>query len=290
MLTVTICKGLPASGKSVWACQKISENPNSIKRINKDLLREMLDDSIFTGKSEKFICKVRDQLIIMALEEGKHVIVDDTNLNPVHTARIEQLVREFNSSNKEQAVVKIKEFDIDVDEAIKRDLKRAKSVGARVIRGMYNMYIRGPIVIKEPDDNLPNCIIVDIDGTVAEMVDRSPFDWDKVGEDKPVQTILNLVDAYVSLYNPTVVFMSGRDGVCYDTTKSWLVDNWGQHFELYMRAKDDMRKDSIVKEELYRKHIAGRFNVQFVLDDRQQVVDMWRRVGLRCLQVAEGDF
>jgi hypothetical protein len=57
-----------------------------------------------------------------------------------------------------------------------------------------------------------------------------------------------------------------------------------------MRSAGDMRKDSIVKEEIYRQEILGRYNVWFVLDDRNQVVDMWRLLGLRCLQVAPGNF
>jgi hypothetical protein len=52
----------------------------------------------------------------------------------------------------------------------------------------------------------------------------------------------------------------------------------------------DMRNDSIVKEEIYEEHIKPRFNVRFVLDDRDRVVKMWRENGLKVLQVAEGDF
>ncbi len=45
-----------------------------------------------------------------------------------------------------------------------------------------------------------------------------------------------------------------------------------------------------MKEELYRQHIEGNYNIKFVLDDRQQVVDMWRRFGLTVFQVDGGDF
>ncbi len=60
---------------------------------------------------------------------------------------------------------------------------------------------------------------------------------------------------------------------------------------LNMREAGDMRKDSIVKKELFDQHIRGKYNVRMVIDDRDQVVDMWRNeLGLTCLQVAEGDF
>jgi len=57
-----------------------------------------------------------------------------------------------------------------------------------------------------------------------------------------------------------------------------------------MREAQDTRKDSIVKQELYQKYVQDKYNVSFILDDRQQVVDMWRSFGLTVFQVAEGDF
>lgn len=57
-----------------------------------------------------------------------------------------------------------------------------------------------------------------------------------------------------------------------------------------MRPEGDIRKDSIVKRELFEKYVRPYYNIEFVLDDRNQVVEMWRSLGLKCLQVAEGDF
>jgi hypothetical protein len=59
---------------------------------------------------------------------------------------------------------------------------------------------------------------------------------------------------------------------------------------LLMRPEGNMEKDAIIKERLFRQHIEGKFCVEFVIDDRDQVVRMWRDLGLRCLQVADGDF
>ena len=50
--------------------------------------------------------------------------------------------------------------------------------------------------------------------------------------------------------------------------------------ELLMRKADDVRKDSIVKREMYEEHIKGKYNVKFVFDDRPQVVKTWRELGL----------
>lgn len=57
-----------------------------------------------------------------------------------------------------------------------------------------------------------------------------------------------------------------------------------------MRPEGDSRKDSVVKEEMYNEHIKYKYNVKAIYDDRQQVVDMWRDLGLTVFQVDKGDF
>lgn len=51
----------------------------------------------------------------------------------------------------------------------------------------------------------------------------------------------------------------------------------------------DKRRDSLVKRGLLEE-IGQLYAVRGVLDDRNQVVEMWRAAGLTCLQVADGDF
>jgi len=51
-----------------------------------------------------------------------------------------------------------------------------------------------------------------------------------------------------------------------------------------------MRKDVIIKQEIYEEHIKDKYDVLFVMDDRNQVVEFWRSIGLTCFQVAEGNF
>ena len=58
-----------------------------------------------------------------------------------------------------------------------------------------------------------------------------------------------------------------------------------------MRRTGDRRKDSTVKREMYERTVPGTYDVLLVLDDRNQVVDMWRKVlGLPCFQVDYGNF
>lgn len=289
MKTVILTKGLPASGKSTWAKSKIDKNPGKYKRVNKDDIRAMLDNSKWSKSNEKFVLSVRDSIIISALSDGKHVIVDDTNLHPKHESQIRELVKGI-------AKVEIKDFtEITPETCIKWDLTRLNSVGSEVIRNMYNQFLKPEPVVYNPDENLPKAIICDIDGTIALMNNRSPFDWKKVGEDtvnKPVLSVLNGAYSDAPLDYPiNIILLSGRDSICKKETTKWIEDNNIPCTALFMRSVGDIRKDTIVKKELFDNHIKDNYNVQFVLDDRDCVVNMWRdELGLTVLQVAEGDF
>ena len=94
-------RGLPGSGKSTYAKQLVTESPNMYKRINRDDLRAMFDNGYWSKGNEKFVKQVRDILIIKGLEEGKHVIVDDTNLSTTNETRIRQLVQQFNKEHND---------------------------------------------------------------------------------------------------------------------------------------------------------------------------------------------
>ncbi|TDC59557.1 polynucleotide kinase [Micromonospora sp. KC207] len=139
--------------------------------------------------------------------------------------------------------------------------------------------------------DLPRAIIVDIDGTLALRGDRSPYDWVRVGEDQPNPAVIELVQTIAAAGRHRIILLSGRDEVCRRQTEMWLDAQRVQFDELHMRPRKDNRKDSVVKAELYRTLVESRYAVAFVVDDRRQVVEMWRdELGLTCFQVAEGDF
>jgi hypothetical protein len=143
-----------------------------------------------------------------------------------------------------------------------------------------------------PDLTLSPAWIVDVDGTLAlrrEGPDaRSPYDWHRVGEDAPNRPVVELVAALAE--QAAIVVMSGRDECCRSDTEAWLTMHVPGWTELHMRPAGDMRKDAVVKRELFETRVAGRWNVLGVIDDRAQVVAMWRGMGLMCAQVAPGDF
>lgn len=135
---------------------------------------------------------------------------------------------------------------------------------------------------------MKKAIICDIDGTIAIKGDRSIFDYSKCYLDtvnKPILELLKMIPKNIS-----IIFCSGREDFCFDLTEKWLIKNVTNNFKLYMRKSGDFRKDSIIKKEIYTDLIKDKFEILFVLDDRNQVVDMWRSLGLTCLQVNKGDF
>jgi hypothetical protein len=131
-------------------------------------------------------------------------------------------------------------------------------------------------------------IIVDIDGTLAKMQGRGPFEWSRVGEDRVNEPVKMIVNMYANLGR--VFLFSGRDEVCRPETEKWLADNGIRYNRLLMRPQGNNEKDSIIKRRLFDDYAAS-YDIEFVLDDRDQVVEMWRKdLGLTCLQVDYGNF
>ncbi len=298
MPKVILTKGLPGSGKTTWAKSVINQQPGAYKRVNKDDLRAMLDDGHWGKRSEGFVLQVRNTIIQHALVNDLHVIVDDTNFNPIHEDDIRRLVHKINQDDQKSHWVEIKDFsDVPVETCIERDLKRPNSVGERVIRRMYNQHLKIPVEPPAHDPALPTAIVCDLDGTLSLLNGRNPYDASQCDQDalsEPVAAVLRRFSAPMVLdrdeESPTIILLSGRMDTYRPQTESFLTKNSVPHSHLWMRAEGDMRKDSIIKREIYEREIAGKYNVLFVLDDRNQVVDMWRSLGLTVFQVAEGDF
>jgi hypothetical protein len=142
-----------------------------------------------------------------------------------------------------------------------------------------------------PPRTARRAVLVDVDGTLALRTgDRHFAHWHRVGEDDPNPPVVELVRTIASAGEHRIIVMSGRDEVCRPETEAWLRQHGVPFDELHMRPHQDNRKDSMVKAELYAKHVEGRYEVAFILDDRDQVVAQWRSMGLTCMQVAPGAF
>jgi predicted kinase len=282
MTKVLITKGLPGSGKSTWAKQYVDEHPGT-KRFNRDTLRAMMDNGKWSKANEKFIVWCRNLLIQAAIEQKHDVIIDDCNFG-----RNEQDIREQLYAGIE---VVVQDFtDVPPAVCIERDLKRAESVGDRVIKRMYRQYLQPKLENPTQGRSFPSAIMCDMDGTLALFGDANPYDRDFL-QDKVNHPVARMLMHYSQWSQEIkVILLSGRSEKYRDQTEEWLKNNAIKYYRLFMRPDGDSRKDAIVKKELFEKWVLGNYFVTFVLDDRDQCVDLWRSLGLTCLQVADGAF
>jgi len=279
--------GLPASGKTTWLNEFIQRHPEYYN-VNRDDIRLMLQGrsryNKFTKSREKIVTDIAETSAISALMEGKSVIVSDTNLNPTFNQKWKDIAKNHNATYREKLFT-----DTRLGVCLERDKLREFPVGSNVITGMFNKY--RDIYWPEPEINtaLPNAYIVDVDGTIAHMHNRRAYEWHKVGDDLPKSDVIRIVNTLAEA-GYKIIICSGRDGICEDSTRDWLIINNVSFDEFFIRPAGDNRKDYDIKEEIYNKHIKGRFNVLGVFDDRDQVVHVWRHLGLTTLQVNYGDF
>jgi len=301
-LRVVVTRGIPGSGKTTWARAEIQKQPDGTAvRISNDEMSQTAsardpENPLFSPERGKILRDMRLALLEVYLKSDfiNTIYIENTNL-VVRTVRELEKVTLLHGA---EFIVNDDFLDVDIEECIRRDLLRPNPVGENIIIKMSKLavklkpwvYVDAPKL--EVVDNVSKkdyCILVDLDGTLAHMTGRGPYDWARVGEDSVDRNVDSLIDSYIFL-GVTVVIMSGRDGVSMPETLAWLAKNNVSYDEIYMRAEGDKRQDWVVKHELYQNHIADNYNVLFALDDRNQVVKMWRKIGLPTWQVAEGDF
>jgi len=295
-LIITV--GISGSGKSTWAHEQWHNYPSKRVVVNRDKIRELLFG--FTEESienyylrpdvtqlEKQVTLYEDTLINEGLNLGKTVIVDATHLNYKYLER-------FKYWNVPTEVLI---FEIESAVAKDRASMRGRVVSEQIIDLQYDRFVALMIrLAKEPIDFEPiqliqnpdneDCVIFDIDGTLAHMGDRSPFDWAHVCEDT-LDYPTRLMNK--ALQSSKVIICTGRDSVCLDETKHWLFENNISYDEIYIRPKGDQRADWIVKEEMWRK-IAEDNYIVGMFDDRLQVVRRARALGLKVFNVAYNNF
>jgi len=147
-------------------------------------------------------------------------------------------------------------------------------------------------------------VIFDVDGTLLNIEHRVPLirptngskkDWAafraQAINDVPNIEIIEVARA-MSLAKHRLIICTGRmekeRGITLATLLAYDFPFCG--VPIYMRPNEDTRPDHVIKLDMLVKLRADGFDPKLVFDDRQQVVDMWRSVGLRVCQVAPGNF
>ena len=302
-----VLQGPPACGKSTRAKELLAQyGSDKAVIVCRDSIREACGE-YWVPEREEYISDLENSAVDRALTRGLIPIIDATNLNKKTTNKWIKM------AEGHDAEIEWIEVVVPYQEALKRDSNpdRKRPVGKKVLRDFYTRYY--PELIASMSDerymlewnNKPKAIIVDIDGTLALRNNRSPFDYTKVGEDRPDFRMCNIIKGLIEseeLYE--VFFVTGREdiGNCRELTEKWIEEHIYPHFyhkmgyipeenwKLIMRPEGDHRSDEIVKKELWEQKIKPWFDVVAVFDDRDRVVKMWREEGLLCLQPYYGDF
>ena len=139
-------------------------------------------------------------------------------------------------------------------------------------------------------------LIFDLDGTLSDsghrqhFLQRDPKDWQLFNRacigDPPVQPIVSIAQALQLAGHPVEIW-TGRDEAYRAATREWLRIHSIEFRRLRMRPTGDYREDTVLKAS-WLDEIDWRPDLVF--EDRSRMVQWWRSRGIRCLQVAEGDF
>lgn len=306
--------GMQGSGKTTWAkelCKTMNKkgSRNRCILISRDEFRATMAGGIenytygskLSFELEPMITKAAKHQAELAVQMDLNIVIADMNLNPKTVASWEKFAADNNMVVQKkyfyQEWLNTEGKDLDLlvaedkylEEMIRRDLQRPNSIGQKVLKETFQIYLQSKLEQHVHIPGLPDAVIFDVDGTLAEMSSRKPFDWKRVGEDTVRESVARMARMHHK-NGDKVLILSGRDGSCQPETEKWLKDNNIPYDHIWMRAPKDHRKDSIVKDELINININGAFNVHCVYDDRDAVVAVHRRKGLDCFQVNYGDF
>lgn len=276
--------GIPASGKSTFAKRIVADNPETWVEVNRDNIRfnkatPNWKKYKFSRAKEEKVTKRAFQMMDKAAEQERNIIVSDTNLSEKTRDRLKEWAEENNY------IFQVKEFDVSLEEAVARDNQREGGVGYQIIHKMYQKWLEYKGRERyTPDSTKPEAYVFDVDGTLAKMEGRSPYEWEKVGEDS-LQRHVAAVAEGVKKGGFKIIILSGRDGCCEDQTKEWLKKNNIWFDEFFIREEGSYEKDTVVKESIFWDNIAPHYNVLGVFDDRPSVCRMWREIGVNTFQL-----
>lgn len=300
--------GPPGSGKSTFAKDQIyngGDHGLATVYVNQDA----------QGKLEHM------EIYRRALYDGKDVIVDRMNFNKVQRLGYIEQARNFKFDGKSYEV-DIHVFHEPYSVCLKRAIERKdhetikdEYSARKAIQFFFKNYERvedheaDKVIRRFPEGEKPSAIVCDLDGTLCNVEHRRHFvrgdkkrNWpaffDGIKDDTVNKWCADILRSMVK--NHKIVYCSGRSENERLITQRWLIRQELDTFcegpyvldttELFMRLAGDSRQDAIVKEIILDFEILTRYTPYFMIDDRDQVVAMWRKRGYTCLQCDYGDF
>jgi uncharacterized HAD superfamily protein len=148
-------------------------------------------------------------------------------------------------------------------------------------------------ISKSPSQQVgKSVVIVDIDGTIADVRHRLPHikgpgkkNWkaffEGMDRDTPIESMVRQVHELEKAHD--IIVVSGRPEHYRKRTEKWLKEHGIRYRQLFLRPDGDHRPDYTVKEEVLREFPKGQ--IVLAIDDRAPVCDMWEKHGIRCIRV-----
>jgi hypothetical protein len=216
----------------------------------------------------------------MAVKDGFNIICSDTNLNPKTR---NAMIKKLTDLGYE---VEIKDFPCDLQTLYKRNAQRFGGISNDIVYKQYLQWLDYTKARKYvPNVSLPLAVVFDVDGTLAKMNGRGPFDWMRVDEDLYRRDICDMLEGYSDRgYN--IVIATGRDGICEALTQHWLECGSLFYEDFYIRPEGNTEKDFVIKERMLWE-MEKKWNIAAWVDDRPQVSRHLRLLGVNVIQVGD---
>ena len=322
--------GLPASGKTTEALKWVAEDPDARLRVNYDDMRLAWFGPSwkFNRGDEDKIQKAARSTVQTALTKGLSVVIDNTNLSSRVRDKWVNLGKSLGAEVVEQefdtpiAECKLRDQKREGTSRVGWAVIDWMALNHGFInwddRSIYN---REKFIVVDMDGTLSDCewrrhfvrgetIHYDFCPTLTSSepvhfvgghcvschTPKFKKDWksffEGVEKDPPNLPVLNLVK-HLCYFGYDLLIVSGRPmDQCGKGTEAWLrkylLEAGILPRHLFMRRGNDSRSDVEVKQEIC--DLLPKDRIAYVLDDRSSVVEMWRKNGLTCLQVADGNF
>jgi predicted kinase len=304
---IIILKGPSCSGKSTFAEEMIQKG-NNWARVSKDSIRKSLFPFkyISSNKLENRLNDVQHSMLSAALNSGHNVIIDNTNLRTKDLNLLFDSIDLLKHFYSIDVILKDDFCNVSLKNLLKRNDNREKSLPPEIIKKQckkmkndwqeyYKTFAERMTSNIYSYDNVfdyhndKKTAIFDMDGTLALMNGRSPYEYHKCDTD-----LVNEKVAYMFRLLRRdgwhLVIFTGREDSCRQKTKSWLVENDLSPDLLFMRKTRDRRPDSIVKKEMLNQVEKKGLDAIMAFDDRDSVIKLWRQNGIIAYQVNYGNF
>ena len=299
-----LTRGIPGSGKSIWAKSWVNEDPEHRIRFNWDDMRNMMGPYWVPSREP-----INKHILWAAVNAAAYndrpydIVIDNMNLNPKDWKQYEDWILNYNKSlNAEetntQYVLEFKDFFIPIEECVKRDSMRINPIGEKTIREIYSKYrhfIQTTNVEKyvnnliKPDPNKPYCVVIDMDSTMCFNTNKRPW-YGKGAAEEMINDIENFgvcETVWALMQEYPIIVATGRDTSQEEVTRKWLSQHRIDPVKYYFRTEGDYRKGTVVKKEQIEK-IMKDYNILVIFEDSEPIVQMYRDMGLTVLQPNKG--